>query len=116
MLAGKYLVTIKDNAQYLTPKKLFLTPIIFIVIGAFLILIDPNHTSFSQLGRCVYSFFLGYYIYKLSKKNFLINSKYLSLIIFILALYFISIEFEYKFLILPFPSMNKGYFSIMPTL
>ncbi len=82
-------------------KKLFLTPIIFIVFGAFLILIDPNHTSFSQLGRCVYSFFLGYYIYKLSKKNFLINSKYLSLIIFILALYFISIEFEYKFLILP---------------
>lgn len=91
----------------LCAKKLHFIPIIFIIFGAFLILIDPNHTSYSQLGRCIYSFFLGYYIYKLSKKNFVINSKYISLIFFILTLCIISIEFKYKFLILPlFFSIN----------
>jgi peptidoglycan/LPS O-acetylase OafA/YrhL len=85
----------------LSAKKLYLTPVFLIFFGAFLILMDPNHTSFAQLGRCIYSFFIGYYVYKLSKKNIVINSKYISLILFVISLYSISIEFKHKFLILP---------------
>ena len=55
----------------------------------------------------MYSFFLGFYTYKIINKSLNINSKYFSFIVFFIILFSISLDIKFKFLLLPI------FFSIM---
>lgn len=87
-----YIFFLKKQTNYI---------IIFIIVGLILISIDIFGVSFSQLGRCIYSFFLGYSALRLNR--FLIFPKKIMLSFFFLIIifYLISTSLSYKFYFLP---------------
>ena len=78
---------------------------LFIICGIFLICNSFFSFSLILTGRCFFSFFLGYYLYKISK-NITWNSNSIILIIALIAFYFLA---ENK-------SDNKSYFILNPIL
>jgi len=87
-----YIFFLKKQTNYI---------LIFIIAGLILISIDIFGISFSQLGRCIYSFFLGYSALRLN--HFLIFPKknMLSFFFLIFIFYLISTDLTYKFYFLP---------------
>jgi len=82
-------------------KKKISYVLIFIMIGLILITYNLFGTSFSQLGRCIYAFFLGYLSLKLTKIITFPNNNILSLFFIIFIFYLISSNLNYKFYFLP---------------
>ena len=78
---------------------------LFIICGIFLIYSSVLNISLVLTGRCFFSFFLGYYLYKISK-NITWNSNSIILIIALIAIYLIATN----------KSDIKFYFVINPIL
>lgn len=76
---------------------------LFIICGIFLIYNSVFNISLVLTGRCFFSFFLGYYLYKISK-NITWNSNSIILIMAIVAIYFIATnrsDIKYYFILNP---------------
>jgi peptidoglycan/LPS O-acetylase OafA/YrhL len=83
---------------YLKEKKyLFL----IVILGLYLVEFKLFNTSFQQLGRCLFGFFCGYFIFKIHNKFKVTSSNYFSIFLFILVLFLISLNLKYKFFIIP---------------